>query len=196
MLASEKMRGPVAWTAASQRDAMTLLELHHDVVAYEAWPLAVSITVDGEEAEYHPSIGMTLADGGKVVIDLVRPDEEGTDARRALDILLADALRSLGIQLIIMSERALRTDPRLVNARTILRSSGWPVSPEAEFGCVRLLADRGLPMTLGELLMTGAQGPELSGTACVLAMRRVLAIDLHAQAANDCSVRLPRREAA
>ena len=77
-----------------------------------------------------------------------------------------------------------------------MRSVGSPVAPGADFAFARMLRERRRPVTLGELRRTGANGPELSDAACVLAMRRVLAIDLRAERPEDCRVSLPVQEAA
>ena len=195
-LCSVKMNRHVGWTSASQRDAMTLLELQHSVVAYEAWPLPVEMAVEGERFAYHPSLGLSLRNGRGAVLDIVRAEDGGTPERAAFDVLLARALAISGLRLIVMDEDAVRKDGRLPNAREVMRAVGCPVDARSEFACVRFLGNRKGPVTLGELRRTGPHGPGLRSTACVLAMRRVVAIDLSAPSPDECAVSLPAREAA
>ena len=195
-LCSAKMDRHVGWTSTSQRDAMTLLELQHNVRAYEAWPLQVEVAVDGERFAYHPSLGLRLRKGRRAVLDIVPSEDGGTPERAAFDVLLARALALSGLTLIVMGEDAVRKDSRLPNAREVMRAVGCPVDAGSEFACVRFLAGRDGPVTLGELHGIGPNGPKLRSTACVLAMRRVVAIDLNAPSPDECPVSLPAREAA
>lgn len=189
-LPSEKMRGAAAWTTTSQRDAMILLETRHEVAAYRAWPDPVTVMVGSRQFDYYPSLGFTLSNGHKFALDLVRPEDENTCPRQLFDLLLRQALSSLGVHLLCQSERALRHDHRLPSARAVLRAAGWPVSPADEFACLNILAGRGAPVTVGEL-RAGPRGHELAGIACVLSMRRVLALNICPSGLNACSVRLP-----
>ncbi len=188
MLASEKLRGAALWTTAAQRDAMTLFELHHNVVSYEAWPLEVMVQASQDEFPYHPSVGLTLSSGRRVALDIVRKEDEGTELRTEFDHALEEALGLAGYGLITLWESNLRHDVCLKNARDVMRAKGPAVDAKAEFGCVRHLADLGTSVMLAELK---AKCAELARTACVLAMRRVLSIDLRAPSMNECSVRLP-----
>lgn len=196
MLPSEKLGRPAHWTTLAQRDAMTLLELRHIVVDYVAWSTPVELRIGGEAVVYHPSVGGTYAGGKELVIDLVRPAEAGTAAREELNAMLAEGLRARGAAFIAISEDKVSSDPRLPNARAVMRACGWRASPGQQERCVRLIASRGRCVTLGHLAHPPEGSAEMRGTACVLAMRRVLAIDLGAPTPDGCSVSLPVREAA
>lgn len=191
--ASEKLRAAVGWTTLSQRDAMTVFELNHKVVSYRAWPTEVTLRWKGEGFTYWPSLGFDLVDGRQAIVDVVRREDEATPERAAFDDLLRRALAELGMGLSVVGERLLRNDRSLPNARAITREAGWPVDAAAQFSCVRRFAAFGRPMSLGSL---GQESRELRATACVLAMRRVLAIDLRAPSVDHCAIRLGMEGAA
>ncbi len=190
MLASEKMRGPVFWTTDAQKNAMILFELHDAVTSYSAWPITVPLVVDGLCYEYRPALGLTMSDGRKVAVVLVRSEDQGTARQLAFDQLLIGVLASVGFGVIFMPEDGIRNDPRLKNARAVMRSSGWAVGPAEQFQCVRLVTQFGGSATIGQLAETGPSGRELSCVACVLAMRRILLIDLRAPDLRACRVGL------
>jgi hypothetical protein len=190
MFPSEKMRSPVSWTTLYQRDAMMLLELQHGVVDYEAWPVCVHLRVGAELFEYHPSLGLTMEDGRKTALDMFSERDCTLSERSTFEAVLRPALAEQGYGLIRVGEQGIRQDRCLTNAREVIRSAGWPVGEGARFGCVRRLAQSGGSATLGTL---AAEDLKLSGTARVLAMRRVLAIDLRSPSLADCVVRLPPR---
>ena len=193
-LCSAKMGRHMDWTSFPQRDALILLELRHSVRAYTAWPGPVPVPSCDGVAEYHPSIGATLADGNGVLIDLVRPSEAGTPERKAFDALLASAAAGLGLKLVVMREDAVSNDRLLPNAREVMRAVGRAVDPGAEGSCRRMLS--GGAATLGALRRNGPDGQRQRDAACILAMRRLLRIDLDAPDADGCTVSLPAQEAA
>ncbi len=195
MLPSQKMRGPASWTFQAQCDAMMLFELHDYVCSYRAWPEHAAVRLD-DGKDYFPALGATLADGREMVIDFIRHGDEASGPRRQLDEAIERALKPMGISYLPMTERQARSDPRLPNARRVLRSSGWPVGRKEEFECVGAVRDLGREATLDTLRATGQSGPALAETACVLSMRRVLAIDLRAPSPGACRLHLPARAAA
>ncbi len=187
MLPSEKMQAPALWTTGAQRDAMTLFEVHHAVRSYRAWPPDAVVQLSNDRA-YHLPLGITLVDGRQAAVDIVRQGEERTAARRALDRLLPEVLKERGIGFVLLTEGQLFGDRRLPHAREVLRAAGWPVASEQEFTCVGLLRELGGAATLSTLRETGPSGAALVGTACVLAMRRKLRIDLTATSFDLCTV--------
>ncbi len=194
MLPSEKMRGPVLWTFPAQRDAMMLFELHDGVRSYRAWPEHAAVRL-GDGRDYLPALGATLADGRELVLDIVRYCDEFSAPRRRLDETLASELAGRGIAYLPVTERQAEGDPRLPNAREVLRASGWPVGAREQFDCVGAVRDFGRGATLDALRSAGERGPALAAAACVLSMRRVLAIDLRAPVPGGCRVHVPVRSA-
>jgi len=193
-LCSEKMAAHMEYTFLVQRDAMILLELRHSVRSYGCWPDPVHVTVGGRTFPYRASVGARLADGAEAIIDIVRTEDAGTPERLAADELLAAAAVASGKKHIVMRDRAVAKDAMLPNARDVMRAVGGPADATAERACLGMLADG--PMTLGGLRASESARSGLRRAACVLAMRRVLAIDLRAPTPDDCTVAIVSREAA
>ena len=185
---SEKMGGPINWTTAGQCDALTLLEFVHEVTAVETWPEPVLLDIGPSGCAYPASIGLTYANGRRGILDLVRADDGGTPHGKALHASLARTLAADGILFMQHDPRHLRHDPRFPNALAALRSVRAPVDEADEFGFLRMLRKHGAPIKLKELDVRGAR---LADTACVLAMRRSVLIDLSAPSPGDCAVSLP-----
>lgn len=188
MLPSEKMRKPATWTTLKQRDTMMLLELQHDVVAYETWPVAASIRLGRNEIAYHPSLGFKLQDGRTIALELLGERSCSPAEGKALEDLLGQAVREHGYGFVMMRERAVAGDKHLAMAREVVGASGWPVGTKASVETIGKLAGFGGRATVDEL--TDGE-VEARGTVCVLVMRRMLAIDLRAATLGECVVRLP-----
>lgn len=185
---SEKMGGLLSWTNAGQCDALTLLEFVHEVAAVETWPEPIVLDLGYSEYAYPASLGLTYGNGRRAILDLVRAEDVATPHGRALHALLTEKLAGEGILFMQHDPRRLRHDPRFPNALAALRSVRAPVDEADEFRFLRMLREHGVPIKLKDL---DARGPRLADTACVLAMRRRLSIDLSAPSPGDCAVSLP-----
>ena len=185
---SEKMGGPLNWTNAGQCDALTLLEFVHEVAAVETWPEPILLDMGLSGHAYPASLGLTYGNGRKAILDLVRSEDACTANGKALHALLAEKLAGEGILFMQHDPSGLRHDPRFPNALAALRSVRAPVDEADEFSFLRMLRKHGTPIKLKEL---DARGGRLADTACVLAMRRSLLIDLSAPSPGECAVSLP-----
>lgn len=195
MLPSEKLRGAAAWTVNAQRNAMLLLEIAHDVVAYRAWPLEVEVRVGRNTSlTYFPSMGLTFADGRRAVLDFIYSDDLPHRESLGFDSALGAALARLGWGLVLMRESSLRADPRLALAREIRRASGRSVNEAASFALCKHVSEKGGSTTLGNLRSEANDGDAAVTSACVLIMRRALTISIDQPSLDNCRISLPSRE--
>lgn len=188
---SEKCPEAHNFTFYAQRDSLRLLELNHGVVAFETWAPAYHLTVGGVEMKFHPPIQVIFASGRRGVIGFSLEDNSSEHRFRNVEEAMERAFAALDVLLLFQSEVLVKNDPYLPTAAKLLRSVRTEVEDRDVLGIRRFLQARKGRARLGDLRDAHKNGSHIWNVACVLAMRRVLRLDVRFARPEDCLVSLP-----
>lgn len=137
--ASMKMRATIYWESQLERDAIVLMEVDPAVLAYYEQPFTLEYRHEGEIHNYTPDLQVEFNDRKQIIE--VKPDEEAdSPVNKGRFALLAKQFRKHGYVYRVLPEREIRSQPRLDNAKLLLRYRRVAVSDVAREHLRRPLA--------------------------------------------------------
>jgi hypothetical protein len=147
--ASKKCNATIPWESQLERDFVYLLEVDRAVRRFFAQPERLQLVVQGEPRQYVPDFLVCGCSGASWLVE-VKPDEDAAlPENRAIFAAAAEAClqRNIGYRVVVRSW--IRREPRLGNAKLMLRYRGLALDIERRIRVIGLL--EGGPMSLAEL---------------------------------------------
>jgi hypothetical protein len=179
------------WKNMRELEALSLFELDHRVDAIEMRPERVTVSVGDRVVTRIPTF--RLRSGTSVaVVDVLADARTADPDRLALTGALKTAYAARGIRYEVLRHAAVRAEPRLRNARRVLRGRGYEPHPEAELAVTFVLSSGG-PHSVGSVVASLPDYGNVREAVYSLAARRRIAIDLWAHCPEDMTVRLAPR---
>jgi hypothetical protein len=175
------------WNRPLHRDFMVLLEADPRVCKFEFRPERIRVFSDGGWVDHVVGFRAQSSQGA-CFFDVAQGDWLER-MRSGLRDKLRNHYAERGLKYVLLGDADVRAEPRLWNARRLLRASATEIRPELERD-VRLALLHG-PRRLRDLageLNTGAAGYE---PLLALAVRGAVEVDLDDRIGPDTEVRLP-----
>jgi hypothetical protein len=146
---SLKLNRTVLWGSQVQRDYIYLLEFDSEVLSYEERPSRISHLLVGLRDKYVPDF-LVMRRDNKQIID-IKPEEYIVKEENAAfyRLVSANCYRE-GFEFLIISDMAVRVQPRLDNIKLLWRYARTPIIPQHQILCRKLLSEK-QPVGLGEL---------------------------------------------
>lgn len=147
--ASPKCDALIEWESQLERDYLTLLEMDPHVVHFVAQPVRLAYELEGRFRTYVPDFCVQYRD--RKVIAEVKCDRDAADPEnQRLFAVFHERFAEQGLQYEVVTESAIRIQPRLGNARLLLRYRGMSVPAEFRFALDLLLSGH-RDLTLAEI---------------------------------------------
>ncbi len=170
---STKSDVPIECESLLELDTVRILEVDPTVTRIVHQPCELFWTLDGVKKRHVPDFGIHQR-GRRAIIEVkhssaFRDRELGLRTRK-----VKKKLRERGIAYQVLTERFVRAQPRLDNARLVLRGMGHAPLP-AERGDILdvLRANRG-PMTIGDIVTALYAPPSFANSILALVLSREL----------------------
>lgn len=151
---SRKMARTIYCESPLERDLACLLELDNDVISYSEQPVRLDYINNGTAHWHVPDFAVQRRSGRELVE--VKPARKAADPKiAARTAILIPLLAQHGIRYFVADERWIRTQPRLSNAKLLLRYRLHPV-PRSQIdnveSALRDPADGGRAMAVRDLV--------------------------------------------
>lgn len=185
VFASVKNGMSIPWMTVEQRDLMVLLEVDASVVSYEPSPERVSLILDGRPQDHVPDFRLKTR-RGVVVIDAFRASS--MQSRERLVQALADLYADRGVAYRGLSAADIRLEPRFRNATWVRAHGARQPSMADELHLVGWLSTYGARTF--DRLRVELPAFEAVASACSMALRNELALDLSAKEPDGIIARL------
>ncbi|MEJ1979044.1 MAG: hypothetical protein WDN49_25885 [Acetobacteraceae bacterium] len=176
------------WQNMRELEALSLFELDHRVDAIEMRPERVTVSVGDQAVTRIPAF--RLRSGTSVAVIDVLPDTRVADPERgALTGALKRAYAMRGIKYEVLRHADVRAEPRLRNARRVLRGRRYEPELETELAVISVLSF-GSGHSVGSVVAAVPNHVNVREVVYSLAARHRVAIDLWAHRPEDMAVRL------
>lgn len=184
---SIKVGRMVHWESQIERDAILLLDVDPEIVAFREQPARIVYAQDGELKEHYPDLYVETKTS--VAFVEVKTDKDAED----LDVKLRTALltRLLAVQGIgyaVLVESEIRKNPRLKNAQYIHRYGKQPIDVYEEERIRNIFLDRKV-ITWGDVHL-GALGKYGVAHVCRLLMEGRVHLNMGTEWSEDMEVTL------
>jgi hypothetical protein len=180
--------GSLLWRNPRELHALSLFELDLRVEQIEVVPERVTVMVDGRSVDHIPAFRLRCA-AARVVLDVVTDAQREKLGHQAVAGALTRAYASRGMRYTELRYAHVRGQPRLRNARLVLRGRCYDPPPETEFAILSLLSTPGRH-TIRSISTAVPPNPHVRDAVYALATRRRIAIDLWARDPDDMVIRL------
>lgn len=171
-LPTVRCQGTPRFRTQLARDLGCLLDVDPDVAAWECLPCAVTLSGStGKRQRHVPDFRVWMSDGSTVLMDAIpiSGSVSGITGLQAID-LAADRYEQ-------MPEHDIRIEPRLSNARELLRYAGVQVSLSDRIRFLAVLDEYG-PTPISECLRGCRSATDPIAMIAVLTLRRFIDMDL------------------
>ena len=188
-LASIKMQRVVCWWTQAERDCVYLLEIDDDILSYQVRPFKILYTFRDKPHTFIPNFLLHRPNGEQLIkITLGKQREDGDIEERKINFLRERCL-SIGYELCVLTEPEIREQPRLDNAKALLKYATTPVdAPIFQLFCLELFTQQPI-VPLGQLIQYFEMKGASKRHVYALMFRKVLQIDLTAQITAQTPVR-------
>lgn len=124
---SKKLKRMVEWESLLERDAILLLEFSRGVVLYQEQPAVIYYEQEGETRRYHPDFALTLRNDKTVHVE-VKPASQLNAPHLAEKFkAISEQYESSSIHFKILTDQAIRQEPRLSNLKRLSSVVHLPV---------------------------------------------------------------------
>jgi TnsA endonuclease N terminal len=131
---SLKMGKTVWWESQLEQDYIYLLEFDPDVTSYQEQPQTISYTLNGKKRRYTPDFFVHR--GCKRQIIEVKPEDQITKEKNVLLFnSVAPIFNREGYEFTLVTEKAIRVQPRLANIKLLTRYARTPIDPQLQITC-------------------------------------------------------------
>lgn len=163
------------WESTLERDAFFLLDADPSVISFHEQPVRISYYLDGVMKEHFPDVLANHCHKSSLLE--VKTDKEGTsEAVISRSNLMASMLPS-DIQYKVVTEAQIRLEPRLSNAKLLLRHGRLSVNHQAQQQFLhRYFADGAC--TFGKFL-EGESAQHNFSLACRMLLEGTLSVDIY-----------------
>jgi hypothetical protein len=180
--------GSLIWRNLREFHALSLFELDLRVEQIEVVPERVTVMIDGRSISHIPAFRLRCG-AVRVVLDVVTDRQIEKPSHQAVAGALTRAYASRGMRYKELRYAHVRAQPRLRNARLVLRGRCYDPPDETELAILALLSTPGR-QTVRSISAAVPTDPHVRDAVYSLATRRRLAIDLWASDPDDMGVRL------
>lgn len=165
-------RGKPLFRTQLARDLGCLLDVDPDVEGWECLPCAVPVPRSGSDPNFHvPDFRVFKADGGTILLDAVPSMAAGSKLRHPQgDEVGAELYRRV-------DEAEIKTEPRLSNAKELLRYADVEVPLGDRIRFLTMLDENG-PTPLSECLRGCRGRTDPIAMIAVLTLRRFISMDI------------------
>lgn len=182
--------GAIAWESELEKYALWLLECDPYVTRFITQPLTVTYVIDRQRRRHTPDLWWWR--GKQPYITEIKPAWRLQRPYTALRTqLMTDLFASFGIRYRVWRDDEILAEPRLANAKYLLRFRDQAVTREQKWTARRLLERRGAT-TIREL--ADELGPQGREVVPAMVLRGYLLCDLHEPLSLQTAVWLKPRE--
>ena len=175
--------GLVGVTRHWHQDLPLLLDADPTVVAFTADTTRVTFEFEGEERTFRPDLEVEYR-SGRVAIAILTEAEAAEPVNVATAVVLRTFYAGRGMGFRMVTERDLKAQPQLDNARALFRHRHLTVSMEKSFLLAKAVAE-GHAATLGDLHQ--ALGGDTAAWAALLTLAAQGCIEVNLDAPLDAS---------
>lgn len=132
--ASLKMGKTIWWESQLEQDYIYLLEFDPDVTSYQEQPPTISYVLNGKKRRYTPDFLVERRDKRQIIE--VKPEEHITKEKNLLLFnSVAPILSQEGYEFNLVTDKAIRIQPRLANIKLLTRYARTPIDPQLQIAC-------------------------------------------------------------
>jgi len=128
----------VWWESQIERDFIYMVEFDSDVVTYREQPLHINYTLNGKRHIYTPDFLVERSDERQIV-EVKPATEAGKPEYVMLFRSLIPIIREEGYRFVVVTDRVIRTQPRLDNIKFLWRYSRVLLYPQHFIYCRELI---------------------------------------------------------
>lgn len=175
--ASDKMHGPLEWESFLEWDNFRILETDNYVKEYHPQPPPIDYPLDGRTHSYTADALVHRRDGRRVYVEV----KYEVDAKRSDNVAKFKAIKSecrrLGAEFHVATEKEIRRQPRLSNAKQLLRYRRVEPKGRLELDVMEAVTTQRL-VTVRDLMVAIRLPDSRLGELYALALRGDINIDL------------------
>lgn len=177
LFTSLKNRALVPWESQLEFDCLRLLEVDNTVALFSAQPEVLQYELGGDEHRYYPDLRVDYRDGRTEIVEVKFEADAVEPANQARFEVVAEIYKKRGIGFRLMTERDIRREPLLENARLMLEARDLSPSPRLKLQVADSF-NKKRPRTLSELEASLSFKPEQRGELYAMALQNFFDIDL------------------
>lgn len=200
---SLKMKRMIMWESQIERDYLYLVDFDSDVVSCQEQPLVVRYydERDGKMHRYTPDFLLIRRNNKKQIIEVKDEKAARSDEYQQVFKRVSPILHREGYEFILVTDRMVRVQPLLRNAKLLHKYAATKISNEHLIHLTDIFASRAV-FSLGELVtLLGSRGVSKQEIFALL-RHGILSLDLGKEINSDSIVtfainyRISREEAA
>jgi hypothetical protein len=150
---SVKMSGLVPWESYLEYDYLCLLEVDNTISTFAAQPELLLYPYEGKIRRYYPDLRIGEANRTRRVVEVkYQSDADDSDNKELFDVF-RDIYASRKVRYDVVTERTIRQQPRLANARLLLEARDSTPSKQLLLQLAEAFTVH-RPATLGDLEAT------------------------------------------
>jgi len=186
---SRKSKAMISWESQVERDFLYLLETDPEVEAFVEQPERLRLEIDGDLHSYVPDFLIGSHQGQLWFAEVKHDDEAERPENKAWFAAAAHACLQLNVGYRLVLESDIRREPRLSNAKLLLRYTN--IDPEHDIVVRATALVEEAPMPLGAL-REALGGHQRHQDVMALLLSGQIAVNLDQPLTDDSPVWLPK----
>lgn len=191
--ASMKSEAMIQWESSLERDFLAVAEIMPGVVSVASQPMTIRFRFNGQPRKYTPDYLVTTRRQGDSVVE-VKPARIARELKWQMVFPIYERyFAEQGLQYRVVTEEWIRRQPRLANAKLLLRRRHTDIPADICAQVYALLAG-GVVMKIAEILDeldADTPLPRLRDYLHALILNRLLGFDVHQPLSDNTLVHLP-----